>query len=64
MSIFSDKRVRERICAVLDSAGVSERDFEEWIITPPNLTTVRVNFHRTSTSKLKETLEDYLDKVW
>ena len=63
MSIFSDKRVRERICVVLDSAGVAERDFEEWIRRPPNLTTVRVNSHRTPTSKLKERLEDYLDKV-
>lgn len=63
MSIFSDERVGKRISAVLDTAGVAECDFEEWIRRPPNLTSIRVNAHRISTSKLKEKLEDYLDKV-
>ena len=62
-SIFSDVRVRERFCAVLENAGVAEREFEEWIRRPPNWTTLRSNAHRTPTSALKEWLEDYLDKV-
>ena len=62
-SIFSDVRVRERLCAVLDNGGVAEREFEEWIRRPPNWTTLRANSHRTPTSALKEWLEDYLDKV-
>ena len=60
MSIFPDKRVRQRICVVLVNAGVAECDFEEWIRTPLNLTTLRVNAHRTPTSKLKERLEHFL----
>ena len=63
MSIFSDERVRERICSDLEKAGVAECDFEEWIRRPPNMTTVRVNAHRTTTSKLNERLEDFLSKV-
>ena len=63
MSIFSDERVRERIRAVLDNAGVGESDFEQWIRRPPRLTTLRVNSHRTSRPRLRATLEEYLDKV-
>ena len=62
-SIFSDVRVRERICAFLDTAKVAECVFEEWIRRPPNWTTLRANAHHTPTSALKEWLEDYLDKV-